>query len=459
MKRIVIKDPSQLIPIIKQHIDNSTPLLMIVKYSSLFYYFRYMDSSYFARHGLVISGYDSERSLILIRDNGHVQTFFKELVNGTGLFDLQLTDSMILDIWNRNLEIQEDSRLFCIERISDSLITDYNSLFIEALDIIKNNNNTLFYLINNFNNIKENLNNDNNIWQLRMVYVRSLDILFDMFDKLFNSITLTTKKLEEYEDFKNVYTKFRNKIITLLCTRIIRNMILRDDIKCKITNEITYMDEKLVIILQDLYKEKENIKNLLTHVHIDLKQYFNNQAFGDSLSMNCKANLRGSGSYILTKDLPQKKIWYVDGQEFDLSYVNGKENDNMLSNGQVIRLPCDKYYSISLLGCGVYNIPGGGPSYFKGKMIIKYSNNEKEEIEIGFSAIEKPPHYNEVVIWKSRCFAKKTDTVNTIDLEVRLFAKTYRFKHNNTSISDIQLPKCPYMHIFAITLNKLPDLI
>ena len=131
-----IKNRSQLISFIKCHIDQNHPIIMIVKYNSLFYYHEYLNRSYTSDHAFIISGYDSDRSLVEIRECVLARHIIQPEIKADILFPLQLTVDLLIDIWTQsNRSFKNENSSFYNTMITPQKARKY--LHANILQIIK----------------------------------------------------------------------------------------------------------------------------------------------------------------------------------------------------------------------------------------------------------------------------------------------------------------------------------
>jgi hypothetical protein len=188
-------------------------------------------------------------------------------------------------------------------------------------------------------------------------------------------------------------------------------------------------------------------KNDATNItFLDLSDYFNNNAFGSSMSFNCSADISELGHYFLTEGLPDDNIWTVNEMKFSFPIIKDILNDNISCDGQIIQVPKGYYNQIVLLGCGVLGI------YYE-SLGIRYVDGKIEKIQIGFSA----PYggellFGESIAWEGNIVFKKNNKAELEPKKKPILAKSYHLD-NGKNIDSIILPTCPFIHIFAISLS------
>ena len=124
-----IDDFSQLISTIKFHIDNLHPLILIARYNSLFYYNSYLKMDYKASHGIIISGYETDKPIIVIRESVHIDKEIFNFLKVQSLSKFLLTENMLKDMWNiTNISYKEENNpnyniIYNIEKIEQPHIS------------------------------------------------------------------------------------------------------------------------------------------------------------------------------------------------------------------------------------------------------------------------------------------------------------------------------------------------
>jgi len=267
---ITIKDPSSFIPIIKSEIDKQHPLLMLVKYFYLFYHVGYLDDEYrHISHGIIINGYESEKSLVSIKEYAHIENDLKSLTKSYLLCDLVLTENIIQDVWTKSNTIfnQENTNnfntLYSIQSIGKPQIKNYEDLFKDSLDNIDIGSDKLVELVRNFNSIYSNINKLSHVSQLRKTYVNSLGMLFDVFERAYSFLKQNQEKQSEYNNIKDKYLQTRSIILNRLIANALKCKIISEDTENDFISQIFSINNELFSFIRNLIKDKASInKNL-----------------------------------------------------------------------------------------------------------------------------------------------------------------------------------------------------
>ena len=129
-----------------------------------------------------------------------------------------------------------------------------------------------------------------------------------------------------------------------------------------------------------------------------------------------------------------------------MNFIWENENDNISCAGQVISGPKGQYSGFMYLGCSEF----GSHSE---PILVKYTDGQTEEVALELSDwVLSHPLFQETVAWTGKgAKCTKNKSIQEMRSPVHLFAKHGVFCKTGT-IESIQLPKCPNIHIFAISL-------
>jgi hypothetical protein len=206
-----------------------------------------------------VSGYDPDKSLIVIRDYAHVEDIVRLIKRGGSLCKLQLTENMVSDIWIRSnmaFKIDKNSlfhnNVFSIEKTHEPLINSYGELLKDFVHSYNPDYNNLIHFWDDYSNKFTDLKDVNYAESVRRTYYRSVVVMFDIFEKLFDYFKSDDSK-KEFLKFKEEYLEFRNILISKLIASALRNKQLQyndlDDLKSK----VKAMDKRLFLIVSELY--------------------------------------------------------------------------------------------------------------------------------------------------------------------------------------------------------------
>lgn len=253
-----VETENELIQSIKRNIDNNIPVLIPTTYYSLFYSrWTYLDeSNRGVPHLLIIDGYDDDKKVFIIRDTLHVaQSEMPKLephegYQSVGFFKLQLTESMIIDIWNlSNADLKTDMKHKLITILKDNANPaklNYESLIIDFMTNYINKKNKFVDYIQNFNTYitlsEETIRNH---------FYKCLNPFFKVFDSALRLMKFDVPVLNEFNKIKNSYLKHRDNTTAVIIKYVIKNKTLKDDKRESIINEILKHDELLMKFLAE----------------------------------------------------------------------------------------------------------------------------------------------------------------------------------------------------------------
>ncbi|MGE6575975.1 hypothetical protein ACQKFM_13705 [Paenibacillus xylanexedens] len=174
---------------------------------------------------------------------------------------------------------------------------------------------------------------------------------------------------------------------------------------------------------------------------VDLQAFFNNQGFGVEGST---ADFTGSGEFFLVDNLKEiDKVVTCDPIHFRLSSLFGLGKDNISCTEQVINLN-GIYKKMWLLGCGEWGDATG-------QIVVKYEDNYIETFNIQLTDWAWEPKYGEKLALSSPIFRK--EKIDFAPDKGSLFAKSISLDETRR-ILNVQLPFCPNLHVFSITLTS-----
>ncbi|MCL1972434.1 MAG: hypothetical protein FWG57_05540 [Endomicrobia bacterium] len=138
------------------------------------------------------------------------------------------------------------------------------------------------------------------------------------------------------------------------------------------------------------------IKNLTTvldqFVLVDLREYFNNDAFSHDY-LKCDGNFDSGGATYPAEELPRSNsIICNNGIPFFFPSKNDGFLNNMALNGQTICIPNDIYKCIHILGA----VEGSGGEVYEEEVTISFENGTYKTVILKLSNWLLPAKYNEI---------------------------------------------------------------
>ncbi|HEX3048878.1 MAG TPA: amino acid adenylation domain-containing protein, partial [Bacillota bacterium] len=195
---------------------------------------------------------------------------------------------------------------------------------------------------------------------------------------------------------------------------------------------------------QSKQKKAEESASTGKPVMADLTPFFNNKAFGEGISVECPADLTGTGIYFLKKNIPSHDIWKIGAMEFKFPDLEHQVYDNVSCNGQRIQIENEGQQKLMILGCSEWGS-------FSDNLAIHYVDGRSEALQVKFSDWLYKPMFGEALAWEGKAVEKIGSSAQLRGGKVYLSAHQYDLQLRS-KIDYIQLPDCPGMHIFAISL-------
>jgi hypothetical protein len=223
--------------------------------------------------------------------------------------------------------------------------------------------------------------------------------------------------------------------------------------------EIADLEEDIARLLLDISLNRSTVKikedkapesppvKVTRVVFMELKDYMNNRAFGDTGNARGMANFDGLGSYYLWKSPAVENILEAEDMKFHFPRPEDGAFDNISCQGQDIKVTEGEYFNIMLLGCAEMGS-------FIDQLIIHYSDGQSEIVEFGFTNHSaNSPIYGEAIACQVKGVGLDRDG-NDVYFEnpARIFAKSYTLKKKGRAVS-VKLPDIPNIHFFAISFG------
>jgi len=257
---IFVDNSNALITKTKVSIDNNCPVLILLDYYYMFYAEDYRKSH--GSHGVLATEYDTDRSVIAVRETSHVH-------EETPFYRFQLTEELLSDIWVKsNNYINQNNLSYCnqiysIEKGCKPGINSYEQIIEELLDgeYIKNNN-SLLNEIENFGTVIEGFKRlDIQPYAFRSRYTESVDMFFKLIDRFIISLDLEDGFYSELYIFRNDYLKFRREVISILSKYAFKGKNLDNNKKNEIIEKIHKYDNELHSKILNFYEQIRNQAN------------------------------------------------------------------------------------------------------------------------------------------------------------------------------------------------------
>jgi len=291
MRSYSVKNEDELLLLMKKNIDNNQPVIMIPNYNALFYHYDYLSNNN-ARHGIIVSDYNENNSTITIREGSHIDIVSLEnpipIRRGQALVKLQITEEQIKTIW----KMSADSNIYVIEPISKPEISTYSALILDIISNYKFQRSNLVKLVENCMKTKNEMQQSRFLQQNIKIFVNSITVLFDIFEKVLGEST----RSKRYNEFKDKYLTHRKLIITKLCVIFIKEKQLAKENADKFVNEIMKFDTELLSLVKDYYDIFEMRENQKANLSIQKNYALNAKAKASSELFIPSINNRYSAS-------------------------------------------------------------------------------------------------------------------------------------------------------------------
>lgn len=257
----------EFVKIIKSSIDNRNPAFILVKYNTLFYYKEYKNENYQSNHTLLISGYDAEKEIIVIREFSHIRQAIWPTISADILCELRLTNQMLIDIWeksNKALKKEDKScyqSVFVVETSGSYRVNNIVDLLRDTLEICNVKKSRLIELVNQYNQIHSYFKNDRFNEQIRRALHGSVHVLFNVIERAPEFSKIDEGFKVKFGDLKEKFIKYRYQLLSRLNIEALRGTRLDSNAKQDLIYEIKVYDQEFFNLLNELSNKLEsNVK-------------------------------------------------------------------------------------------------------------------------------------------------------------------------------------------------------
>ncbi|PYG90226.1 hypothetical protein LY28_00106 [Ruminiclostridium sufflavum DSM 19573] len=227
-----IGNSSEVIPKIKEKLDLSIPVMMPTKYKALFYF--YLSGNPDAAHFILISGYDTKRGYMYIRDINHlyeagVQQYMTP--QATGLFGIFMTEKMLEDIWtDSNKFFKEEGGpqsqeyycfdsmfhniLYSLEKRGEPEIDSYDALIRDFCKNIAYKDNRFITAVRQYNDTMKNIREY--ALGFEIAFFRCLNVIFGVIEKWLQSHSEepgADKLLQEFAGIRSRHFEYKRETV------------------------------------------------------------------------------------------------------------------------------------------------------------------------------------------------------------------------------------------------------
>lgn len=440
----------EMLETVKNCIMDGIPVMLVIKYKSLFYYRYYMHQNGDRPHALVIDEWNSETSVLRIRDSAFLRNANAVDTKADVMFPLRLTEDMVATIWETaNKEFIEQKHFFSnsvysMIRKGEVCDNSYEKIIEVILSECNYEDSVLARVISNFNSRIEYIKL--NIVMVRRFFYGGLTALFTGIERWLKEENCVAVSLDSYYNFKEEYLKFRNITLTKLYKYASLNKELTDEEAENLIAKVKNYDRDLFALIKELNHQyklyKSHLSSKIFMVKVD--NYCNNEAFAISDAAGSTADITDKGVFFIASKLPSDGIFNINGISMNIvvKKSDGQE-DNISCAGQEIDIKEGEYRRILFLGCSEYG------SYCE-KLKLCMDQDIVEEAEIMMSDFFESPLFGEEIIWNGKA-AERTDAgISILNFNGRIFLSQTNISGNK--INKIILPERKNIHLFAITL-------
>jgi hypothetical protein len=426
---------------ISREVLNGTPVILIVRYNSLFYNNFYKNSTYRSNHGIIVNEFNEAKNLFGIKESTLLRDMTDMFENKDVYFSFHLTCDMLKNILeDSNNQFRAENHMFADSiytlHQTDDIFFNTNKTLIAALPIFENWKNDLIDIINSFEGNKEFANN---IVILRQRFCGSLKPIFHLLYDQCEQIKLDRVLVETVDKKVN---DIRNKVLNALNKASVRCEEISVLRKAELCQLISEGDEILISLIKSLVKNQD--KKTVMEFFVDIKGFYSNQAFEESMNVNSTADIMGQGTHYIKQNVMINEEWKKGEYCFYYSYTPG-QYDNISCKGQEILIPNISANHISILACSVLG-------NYNENIEIEYSNGTKQNITADFSDFYKLPIFEEIIFWGGEAVQRKDGKILPHSFSAKLFAKKYTIESGE--VVKLILPYRENVHIFALTLTN-----
>jgi hypothetical protein len=261
---IRIHSDSDLIPTIHEKLSLSIPVMMPAKYKCVFYF--YLSGNPDSAHFILVSGFDSKRQLIQVRDANHLyESGICKFLNSdpTGLFTLFMFEDMLLDTWVKSNRFfaQEDGpqakdfycfdsffhhMIYTLEKKGDSQINSFYELMKDFLENFDYRKNRFGAIVERYNQLSDNIRQ--NPTGFEIAFFRCFHVILGVIGKWLLVVQEDTKVnnlTAEFNELKSRYMDGKSKLVLGVIEDAKNNKHYPEDELIKIAARVRSMDEEL----------------------------------------------------------------------------------------------------------------------------------------------------------------------------------------------------------------------
>lgn len=438
--RIVCSDIQETIEKIKEELSKGVPVIAEIQIANCPWDPNF-EKEFVMEHGIIIHGYDEKEDAFFCCDTIYEK---KEAELPVRLFEIGGASNyqMIIPI---DEDAEEKSLNELLIEVAKKMTRGENSDFIKLRRVAS-------YVIENADKIEVSKKHlDNVLFSRIYMEIRDFAKTREMLDYVLKQDTEYEQLAAAFElsmkkwlNIRILYVRActtedrnrKNKYIGSIGKKIEEIIVLEEHLANAIlTNKMNEIDTGFLQEMKNRKSIAPSSKKEKVIRKINLKDYYNNKAFGifDNAENAC---FSVSDEYMIR---PENGFQIVleNGQEVCLDIEN--KMDNVIANAQKIAVNLTDVEELYVVGTTEY----GGEEDL---LIVEYTSKEREEIPLDF-----PEWYTEIMndvtlVAKCDAIERENGAVNVTSFAGKIFMK--KFVLANNEIANIILPKEGRIHIF-----------
>lgn len=225
--------------------------------------------------------------------------------------------------------------------------------------------------------------------------------------------------------------------------------------------QIAELEQEMAVALADSGRSQPNtipyskhgaveIGDYAQFVNVELDAYYNNHGFYKNADTRA-ARLACDGSFALDDGTLFGRTLAVGRMKFKLPRLRPDKDDNLSCQGQVVPIQPGKYSAICLLACSEWG-------HATEPLMVIDEDGQLHSVMMQFTDwYEHDPQYGEQAAWRGKLGRWAEDgTICKGDSMHTIYADCYPLELSGAIIG-LQLPYCPNLHLFAISLIRLQE--
>lgn len=218
----------------------------------------------------------------------------------------------------------------------------------------------------------------------------------------------------------------------------------------KIVNELLFIaSEDKATQKEKLYsKTSVNNEEISIFEQVDLSEYLNTNGAADCISYDCTSVFTSDARYMYITAVDIEKLSNINHIPFRVGHILQENNDHISCYGERIGIEKGKYKRIYFLCCSDLESQCE-------KLMVEYADGAKDDVKFNVSAWLRKPRFNEEIAAECHVVAKDNEQREafTYPFSSYIFFQSVEIDGTKECCT-VELPTCPNIHIFAITLAR-----